>query len=93
MRQGHRADAIAELAGLARSLYMSQLTGGVSDLQQCSRSRRRRLSGKPACGWSNRAWICLNQRGPVGLVNRLELHSQWLGDMEAWGKQKLCVGK
>lgn len=28
MRQGHRADAIAEHAGLAHSLYMSQLTSG-----------------------------------------------------------------
>lgn len=50
MRQGHQADAIAEHAGLAPSLYMSQLTGGVSDLQQCGRSGRQRL-------WEAGVWM------------------------------------
>lgn len=49
---------------------MSQLTSWVSDLQcRVGGSGGGRLSGKLGRGWNNGTWICLDQGGPVGIVN------------------------
>lgn len=54
MRQGHRVNAIAEYAGLARAPYMSKpnvFPSGVIDLHRGGRSRRREV---PLVSW---AWV------------------------------------